>query len=88
MSVILSQTFMCKRCRLLAPMNFANITPDGLLCHNCSPPTTQQQRDNEAEAWLVGVLDGTSDEEDDDSTSAEDDDNARAGFEPPTSEKT
>ena len=83
MSVILSQTFICKRCRLMAPIGFSSITPDGLLCQYCSPPMTQQQRDNEAEAWLVGVLDGTSDEEDDD----DNDENARGGFEPPTSEK-
>jgi hypothetical protein len=80
MSVILSQTFICKRCRLLAPIGFSTITPDGLRCLYCAPPTTQQQRAREANEWIAGVL---RDDEDDE----EDDEKARGGVEPPTSSK-
>ena len=80
MSVILSQTFVCRRCRLLAPIGFSTITPDGLRCLYCAPPTTQQQRTREANEWIAGVL---RDDEDDE----EDDEKARGGVEPPTSSK-
>ena len=74
MSVILSQTFMCRRCRLLAPVSFGSATPDGLLCGNCVPSEQQQQqRNDEGEAWLIGVLHDDSEEDDED---------ARAGVEP------
>ena len=92
MSVILSQTFICKRCRLLAPIGFSSITPDGLLCQYCMPPTTEQQRTEQNEAWLAGVLrdDEDDDDEDDDEDSASEDsadDDARAGLQPATNEK-
>jgi hypothetical protein len=84
MSVILSQTFCCKRCRLLAPIGFSAITPDGLLCLYCTHPTTEQQRAREADAWIAGVL---RDDEDENSADDDDDEKARGGVEPPTNEK-
>ena len=66
---------MCRRCRLLAPVSFGSATPDGLLCHNCVPSEQPrpQQRNDEGEAWLIGVLHDDSEEDDED---------ARAGVEP------
>ena len=87
MSVILSQTFICKRCRLLAPIGFSTITPDGLRCLYCAPPTTQQQRAKQNKAWLAGVL-RDDDEDDDSEDDEEDDEKASAGVEPATSSKT
>jgi hypothetical protein len=91
MSVILSQTFCCKRCRLLAPIGFSAITPDGLLCLYCTHPTTEQQRAREADAWIAGVLCEDEDEdtasEDENSADDDDDEKARAGLQPATSSK-
>jgi hypothetical protein len=73
----------------MAPIGFSTITPDGLLCRYCATPTTEQQRTEQNEAWLAGVLceDSEDDEEDSSSDVDDDDEKARGGVEPPTSSK-